>query len=82
MAKIEFAIEYKSGHVSRPQLNQIVGAALRSRPEVDEIIIRCPSAARTVWAAVDEINAKHTLLNSSGRPVKVTVADEHRRGRG
>jgi hypothetical protein len=53
MAKKEIALEYKDRHLSVKDLREIVGAQSFSVPEATEIIIRCRSAARTVYKAID-----------------------------
>ena len=53
MAKKEIALEYKDRHLRRPDLDGIVGATLRAVPNATEIIIRCRSAAKTVYEAID-----------------------------
>jgi hypothetical protein len=60
-------MEYKHCHLTRPQLQQIIGAALQNRPEANEIIVRCPSAARTTHRAVKEIAASGHIRNGKGR---------------
>jgi hypothetical protein len=75
MAKYEIAIEYKSAHVTRPVVQQIIGAAVHTRTEVREVILRCPSATRAALSAVDDYNdAAAALKNRTGRNVRVTLA--------
>jgi predicted transcriptional regulator len=81
MPKHEIVLEYKHSHLNRPQLQQIIGAALQSRTEVDEIIVRCPSAARTTHRVIEEIAANGHLRNSKGKKVRVTLALHYARGR-
>jgi hypothetical protein len=75
MAKYEIAIEFKSNHVTRPVLHQTVGAAVHTRPDVKEIILRCRSATRTAQEAVEKYNndVPH-LRNRAGDSVRVTLA--------
>jgi hypothetical protein len=75
MAKYEIAVEYKSGHLTSPLLHQIIGAAIRARPDLDEIIVRCLTAARTAYDAASDYNKRAaTLKNREGRNVRVTLA--------
>jgi|EndMetStandDraft_8_1072994.scaffolds.fasta_scaffold3884656_1 hypothetical protein len=75
MPKYEIAIEYKSANVSRPVLHQTVGAAVHTRPEIDEVILRCGRATRTAHqAARDYNNRAAALKNRKGRNVRVTLA--------
>ena len=43
MALQKIALEFKDRHLTRPILDQIVGAQLRAVPDATEIIIRCLS---------------------------------------
>jgi hypothetical protein len=75
MAKYEIAIEYKSAHVTRPIVQQTVGAAVHAGRDVREVILRCPSVARTAREAADDYNnAAATLKNRAGKSVRVTLA--------
>ena len=75
MPKYELAIEYKSARVTRPILQQTVGAAVHARPEIDEVVLRCPSATRTAHDAVkDYNNTRASLKNRTGRRLRVTLA--------
>jgi hypothetical protein len=79
MPKYELAIEYKSARVTRPVLQQTVGAAMHARPEVDEVVLRCSSATRTARDAVADYNdARASLKNRRGRRVRVTLAPNRR----
>lgn len=62
MAYQKIALEYKDRHLTRPMLDQIVGAQLRAVPDATEIIIRCRSAARTAHEAVDSYSIKITIV--------------------
>lgn len=62
MAKQKIALEFKDIHLKRPMLDQIVGAQLRSVPDATEIIIRCRSAARTVYEAINSYRIKITIV--------------------
>jgi hypothetical protein len=75
MAKYEIALEYKSAHVTRPIVQQTVGAAVHARREISEVILRCPSATKTALQAIDDYNdATAALKNRSGKSVRVTLA--------
>ena len=75
MAKYEIAIEYKSARVTRPIVQQTVGAAVHTRSEVKEVLLRCTSATKTAWNAVNDYNdARAPLKNRSGKSVRVTLA--------
>jgi len=75
MPSYEIAIEYKSGHVTRPILHQTVGAAMHTRADVKEVILRCPSATKAALEAVDKYNEESPpLKNRSGKDVRVTIA--------
>ena len=50
MSTYEIALEYKDKHLTRPELQKIIGAALTNRTDVKEVIIRCRSAAQTTRA--------------------------------
>ena len=62
MAYQKIALEYKDRHLTRPVLDQIVGAQTRAVPDATEIIIRCRSAARTAYEAVDSYPIKITIV--------------------
>lgn len=75
MAKYEIAIEYKSAPVTRPIVHQTVGAAVHTRPELTEVILRCPSATKAARDAVVKYNDEEPpLKNRAGRSVRVTLA--------
>jgi len=75
MAKYEIAIEFKSNHVTRPVLHQTVGAAMHTRSELREVILRCPSATKAAHEAVGKYNDEApTLKNRAGNSVRVTLA--------
>jgi hypothetical protein len=76
MAKHEIALEYKDRHLTRPILQQIIGAALFTRPEVDEVIIRCRTMAGTARRAAEEISKAGTIRNALGRVVRITLAPD------
>ena len=78
MASYELAIEYKDRHLTRPMLQQIIGAALTTRPGVDEIIIRCRTTTGTALKAAMEISQNGTIRNSGGALVRVTLAPDAR----
>lgn len=75
MAKYEIAIEFKSNHVTRPVLHQTVGAAVHTRSDVKEVILRCQSATRAAHEAVEKYNSDvPRLRNRAGDDVRVTLA--------
>ena len=75
MAKYEIAIEYKSGQLTRPQLQQIITAAIQARPDLDEIIVRCTASARTALEMAREYSGiSKGFKNRRGRNVRVTLA--------
>ena len=76
MPKHEIVLEYKDCHLTRPQLQQIIGAAIQNRAEVDEVIVRCRSAAQTTYRAVEEISLKGHIRNGRGKKVKVILATD------
>ena len=80
MAKHEIAIEYKDRHLTRPMLQQIIGAALTTRPSVDEVIRRCRTTAGTAKKAAEDICKAGTIRNGQGRTVRVTLAPDASRG--
>jgi hypothetical protein len=75
MAKYEIAIEFKSNHVTRPVVHQTVGAAVHTRSEISEVILRCPSATKAAQEAVKRYNDDvPPLKNRAGTNVRVTLA--------
>lgn len=44
----DIVIEYKDRHLSRPMMDQILGAAIRTNPNAEEVVIMCATAASTV----------------------------------
>lgn len=68
MAERKIAIEYKDRHLTRPLLDQIVGAQLRAVPDADEIIIRCRSAAKTALDAVGDYGIRITIVPRETTP--------------
>lgn len=81
MASYELAIEYKDRHLTRPMLQQIIGAALMNRPGVDEIVVRCRTSAGTARRAAEDICREGTIRNNNGAQVRVTLAPDSDRGR-
>lgn len=55
-------LEYKDRHLTRPMLDGIIGASLRTNPDAKEIIIRCRSAAQTAKAAVGEYGLRVEII--------------------
>jgi len=75
MAKYEIAIEFKSNRVTRPVLHQTVGAAMHTRAELREVILRCPTATRAAHEAARKYNRDvPPLRNRAGTCVRVTLA--------
>lgn len=75
MAKYEIAIEFKSNRVTRPVLHQTVGAAVHTRSEIREVILRCSSATKAAQEAVMKYNDDvPPLKNRAGTSVRVTLA--------
>ncbi len=68
MAERKIAIEYKDRHLTRPLLDQIVGAQLRAVPDADEIIIRCRSAAKTAIDAAGDYGIPITIVPRETTP--------------
>lgn len=62
MARQKIALEFKYRNLSRPMLDQIVGAQLRAVPDATEIIIRCRGVAKTVYDAIDSYGVKITVV--------------------
>lgn len=62
MAQQKIALEFKDRHLTRPMLDQIVGAQLRAVPDATEIIIRCRSAAKTVYEEVNAYSVRITIV--------------------
>lgn len=63
MAAKTIALEFKNRRLTRPMLDQIVGAQSRVRPKPTELIVRCKSATKTAYEAVD----------SNSYDIKVTI---------
>lgn len=81
MAKYEIAIEFKSNHVTRPVLHQTVGAAMHTRAELREVILRCPTATRAAHEAARKYNRdRPRLKNRTGGSVQVTLAVGSQKG--
>jgi hypothetical protein len=68
MARHKIAMEFKDRHLSRPMLDQIVGAQLRAIPDASEIIIRCRVAAKTVYEALDSYGIRITIIAREQAP--------------
>jgi hypothetical protein len=69
MAKRKIALEYKDRHLTRPILDQIVGAQIRTNPDATEVIIRCRSAAKTAYAAVGDYKIMITIVARDSTPL-------------
>lgn len=68
MANQKIALEFKDRHLTRPMLDQIVGAQLRAVPDATEIIIRCRSAARTSYESADSYGIRVTIVAREKSP--------------
>jgi hypothetical protein len=68
MARQKIALEFKDRHLTRPILDQIVGAQLRAVPDATEIIIRCRSVTRTVYEAINSYGVKITIVAREETP--------------
>ena len=68
MARQKIALEFKDRHLTRPMLDQIVGAQLRAVPDATEIIIRCRSAAKTALEAVNSYGLRITIVPREKTP--------------
>ena len=64
MATKKIALEYKDRHLTRPMLDQIVGAQTRAVPDATEIIIRCKSAAKTAYNAAASYSIPVTIVEN------------------
>lgn len=62
VGKRKIALEFKDRHLTRPMLDQIVGAQIRTNPDATELIVRCRSAAKTVYAEIDAYPLKITII--------------------
>ncbi len=60
MAKHKISIEIKT-KLSRPELDSIVGASIRTNPDADEIIVICQEASRDAYKAASEYGIKITI---------------------
>lgn len=75
MAKYEIAVEFKSNRVTRPVLHQTVGAAVHTRSDIREVIVRCISATKAAQEAAAKYNDDvPQLKNRAGDTVRVTLA--------
>lgn len=68
MARRKIALEFKDRHLTRPMLDQIVGAQLRAVPDATEIIIRCRSAAKTALEAANSYGIRITIVARENTP--------------
>lgn len=62
MATRKIPLECKDRHLTRPMLDQIVGAQIRTNSDASELIILCRSAARTAYEAVHDYKIKITIV--------------------
>lgn len=64
MPSYKILVEFKNRHLTRPMLDQIIGASLRTNPDAKEVIVRCKSAATTALNAVNQFPVKvHIVTN-------------------
>ncbi|CAD5939376.1 hypothetical protein L2E69_14865 [Planktothrix agardhii 1806] len=68
MATHKTALEFKDRHLSRPDLDGIVGATIRTNPDAKELIVRCRSAAKTVYQAINSYPIKVTIVARENTP--------------
>ncbi|MEH2409583.1 hypothetical protein [Nostoc sp.] len=68
MAQHKIAVEFKNRHLTRPMLDMIVGAQLRAVPDATEIIVRCRSAAKTAYEAIDSYGIRITIVAREATP--------------
>lgn len=68
MAHKKIALEFKDRHLTRPMLDQIVGAQLRAVSDATEIIIRCDSVAKTALEAIDSYGIRITIVTRKNTP--------------
>lgn len=68
MANRKIPVEFKHRRLTRPMLDQIVGAQLRLTPDASEIIIRCLSATKTVYEELDSYTVKITIIAREATP--------------
>jgi hypothetical protein len=62
MAHQKTLLEYKDRHLTRPELDGIIGAALRTNPDATEIIVRCRSATQPAYEAASSWGIKVTIV--------------------
>jgi hypothetical protein len=65
MATYDINLEIKHRRLTRPILDRIVGAHIRAGG--DELIIRCLSATKTVYEAVEEYRTKNIKITIVAR---------------
>lgn len=66
MPNYKIVLEFKDRHLTRPILDQIVGAALRTNPDAKEIIVRCRTSAKTVYDALTSYGIRIEIIESGG----------------
>lgn len=54
MAQRKIALEFKDKELTGPELDQIVGALVRTNPDADELIVRCRRATRPARIAAEQ----------------------------
>ena len=75
MARREIALEYKNFIINTGYLAEIMGKVQLARPAVDEIIIRCRGAKRTVYSAIRD--SQGTWFNPERRPILIIIAADY-----
>ncbi len=67
--------------MTRPVLHQTVGAAMHTRADLREVILRCPTATSAAHEAARKYNRDVPgLKNRTGNGVQVTLAVGRREG--
>ena len=81
MSQWKTTVAATTSHLTRPHLQQMIGAASNIK-DVNELIVRCHTAARTAIDYAEKVNSEGTARNGSGKRMRITLAlDHHKRGR-
>jgi len=62
MAHIKVFREFKNLRINRPMLDGIVGSALQTHPNANEVIIRCIGVTTTALDALNSYSIKVTIV--------------------
>jgi hypothetical protein len=62
MAQSKIAYEIKNRRLTRPMLDSIVGALIRTNPDADELIVLCRGASREALKAVNDYSIRVTIV--------------------